>query len=117
MEQPPHKSLAPSWQPLAYALILILGVYIGINTGGSDGSGFERLSPRNALDGVLDRVEQMYVDPVVREELEKLHWRLFWRNWIHIASSFLLRSLPQWLNRWKATLKELAWSLSFNATR
>ncbi len=72
MEQPPHKSLAPSWQPLAYALILILGVYIGINTGGSDGSGFERLSPRNALDGVLDRVEQMYVDPVVREELEQV---------------------------------------------
>lgn len=72
MDQLPQKRMAPSWQPLAYAIILILGVYIGLQSGDSDGSGFQRMSPRNALDGVLDRVEQMYVDPVVREELEQV---------------------------------------------
>lgn len=72
MEETGKKSLAPSWQPLGYAIILILGVYIGLQTGGGGDSAFQHVGPRNALDGVLDRVEQMYVDPVAREELEQV---------------------------------------------
>ena len=66
------KSPSPSWQPLAYAVILILGVYIGLQTGGGSSSGMHIVGPRSALNGVLDRVEQTYVDPVVREELEQV---------------------------------------------
>ena len=57
---------------MGYAIILILGVYIGLQTGGGGDSAFQHVGPRNALDGVLDRVEQMYVDPVAREELEQV---------------------------------------------
>ena len=66
------KSPSPSWQPLAYAVILILGVYIGLQTGGGSSNGMHMVGPRSALNGVLDRVEQTYVDPVVREELEQV---------------------------------------------
>ena len=66
------KSPSPSWQPLAYAVILILGVYIGLQTGGGSSSGMHMVGPRSALNGVLDRVEQTYVDAVVREELEQV---------------------------------------------
>ena len=66
------KSPSPSWQPLAYAVILILGVYIGLKTGGGSSNGLNMVGPRSALNGVLDRVEQTYVDPVVREELEQV---------------------------------------------
>jgi carboxyl-terminal processing protease len=66
------KSPSPSWQPLAYAVILILGVYIGLQTGGGTSNGMHMVGPRSALNGVLDRVEQTYVDPVVREELEQV---------------------------------------------
>ncbi len=66
------KSTSPSWQPLAYAVILILGVYIGLQTGGGSSNGMHMVGPRSALNGVLDRVEQTYVDPVVREELEQV---------------------------------------------
>ena len=66
------KSLTPSWQPLAYAVILILGVYIGLQTGDGSSNGLNMVGPRSALNGVLDRVEQTYVDPVVREELEQV---------------------------------------------
>ena len=66
------KSPTPSWQPLAYAVILILGVYIGLQTGGGSSNGLNMVSPRSALNGVLDRVEETYVDPVVREELEQV---------------------------------------------
>ena len=66
------KSPSPSWQPLAYAVILILGVYIGLQTGGGSSNGMHIVGPRSALNGVLDRVEQTYVDPVVREELEQV---------------------------------------------
>lgn len=66
------KSPSPSWQPLAYAVILILGVYIGLQTGGGSSNGLNMVGPRSALNGVLDRVEQTYVDPVVREELEQV---------------------------------------------
>ena len=66
------KSPTPSWQPLAYAVILILGVYIGLQTGGGSSNGLNMVGPRSALNGVLDRVEQTYVDPVVREELEQV---------------------------------------------
>jgi len=66
------KSPSPSWQPLAYAVILILGVYIGLQTSGGTSNGMQMVGPRSALNGVLDRVEQTYVDPVVREELEQV---------------------------------------------
>ena len=66
------KSPSPSWQPLAYAVILILGVYIGLPTGGGSSNGMHMVGPRSALNGVLDRVEQTYVDAVVREELEQV---------------------------------------------
>lgn len=67
-----EKRPAPSWQPLAYAVVLIVGVYIGLQTGGGASSGLNAVSPRGALNGVLDRVEQTYVDPVIREELEQI---------------------------------------------
>ena len=66
------KSPTPTWQPLAYAVILILGVYIGLQTGGGSSNGLNMVGPRSALNGVLDRVEKTYVDPVVREELEQV---------------------------------------------
>ena len=66
------KSPTPSWQPLAYAVILILGVYIGLQTGSGSSNGLNMVGPSSALNGVLDRVEQTYVDPVVREELEQV---------------------------------------------
>ena len=66
------KSPTPSWQPLAYAVILILGVYIGLQTGGGSSNGLNMVGPRSALNGVRDRVDQTYVDPVVREELEQV---------------------------------------------
>lgn len=66
------KSPTPSWQPLAYAVILILGVYIGLQTGGGSSNSLNMVGPRSALNGVLDRVEETYVDPVVREELEQV---------------------------------------------
>lgn len=67
-----QKSPSPSWQPLAYAVVLIIGVYIGLQTGGGSSEGLRMVSPRSALNGVLDRVEQTYVDPVIREELEQI---------------------------------------------
>ena len=53
------KSPAPSWQPLAYAVILILGVYIGLQTGGGSSNGMNMVGPRSALNGVLDRVREV----------------------------------------------------------
>lgn len=67
-----QKSPSPSWQPLAYAVVLIVGVYIGLKTGGGGSEGLRMVSPRSALNGVLDRVEQTYVDPIIREELEQI---------------------------------------------
>ncbi|MBO74451.1 MAG: peptidase S41 [Flavobacteriales bacterium] len=67
-----RKSPTPSWQPLAYAVILILGVYIGLQSGGGASNGMHMVGSRSALNGVLDRVEQTYVDPVVRQELEQV---------------------------------------------
>lgn len=66
------KRAAPSWQPLAYAVVLIIGVYIGLQAGGGASNRLSPVSPRGALNGVLDRVEQTYVDPVIREELEQI---------------------------------------------
>ncbi|MAI23227.1 MAG: peptidase S41 [Crocinitomicaceae bacterium] len=66
------KSPTPSWQPLAYAVILILGVYIGLQSDGGASNGMHMVGSRSALNGVLDRVEQTYVDPVVRQELEQV---------------------------------------------
>lgn len=63
---------APSWQPLAFAIVLILGVWIGLLSGGESAGTFAPGSPRSALNGVLDRVEQTYVDPVMRDELEQI---------------------------------------------
>jgi carboxyl-terminal processing protease len=63
---------APSWQPVAYAAVLILGVYIGLSSGTDSTGTFVPGSSRNALNGVLDRVEKTYVDPVMREELEQV---------------------------------------------
>ena len=63
---------APSWQPLAFAVVLILGVWIGLLSGGESKGTFAPGSPRSALNGVLDRVEQTYVDPVMRQELEQI---------------------------------------------
>ena len=63
---------APSWQPLAFAVVLILGVWIGLLSGGESKGTFAPGSPRSALNGVLDRVEQTYADPVMRQELEQI---------------------------------------------
>lgn len=63
---------APPWQPLAFAVVLIIGVYIGMQTGDSGSSKFVNPASRGVLNGILDRVEQTYVDPVVRQELEEI---------------------------------------------
>jgi hypothetical protein len=68
--QRPNRT-APSWQPLAFSLVLILGIIIGRQFAGMPevGLGF---GSKSALSGVLDRVERMYVDPVIRAELEQI---------------------------------------------
>ena len=70
--QTPVQKTAPSWQPLAFAVVLILGVWIGLLSGNDATKTFAPGTPRSALNGVLDRVEQTYVDQVMREELEQI---------------------------------------------
>jgi carboxyl-terminal processing protease len=72
MSSSTKRKAAPSWQPVAFALILILGVYIGLKSGDNSTGTFAPGSTRSALNGVLDRVEQTYVDPIMREELEQI---------------------------------------------
>lgn len=73
MREPLTKSnSAPPWQPLAFAVVLIVGVYIGMQMGDSGSPQFVNSSARGVLNGILDRVEQTYVDPVVRQELEEI---------------------------------------------
>lgn len=70
--QTPVQKSAPSWQPLAFAVVLILGVWIGLLSGEDSTRTFAPGASRSALNGVLDRVEQTYVDPIMREELEQI---------------------------------------------
>ena len=111
------KSPTPSWQPLAYAVILILGVYIGLQTGGGSSNGLNMVGPRSALNGVLDRVEQTYVDPVVREELEQVALDAVLEK-LDPHSLFIsaeeLAALP---NPWRATLRASALSSSSSRIR
>lgn len=70
--QRPNRT-APSWQPLAFSVVLILGIILGRQFAGVPdvGLGFG-MNSKSALSGVLDRVERMYVDPVIRAELEQI---------------------------------------------
>ena len=70
--QSPIRKIAPSWQPLGFAIVLILGVWIGLLSGVDSTKTFAPGASRSALNGVLDRVEQTYVDPVMRQELEQI---------------------------------------------
>lgn len=64
----------PAWTPLAFAMVLVAGIWIGMGMEGGDarvallGGGAER----GRLVHILDRIEQTYVDEVRREELEAI---------------------------------------------
>lgn len=64
----------PAYQPMMFAIVLVLGLLLGMQTGGFEnqrvlmGSG----ETRGRLVHILDKIERTYVDPVVREELESV---------------------------------------------
>lgn len=67
-----NRKSPPAWQPMAYALVLVLGVLIGMQSGGLENQraligGDEG---RGRLVHILDKIERTYVDPVLRDELE-----------------------------------------------
>lgn len=68
----PAKSTAPPWQPMAFALVLILGVLIGRTQIGSGDGAYRSSHERGRVMHILDRIERLYVDEVEREDLENI---------------------------------------------
>lgn len=64
----------PSWTPLAFSAVLVLGIWIGMGMESGDARSalLGRGGERGRLVHVLDRIEATYVDPVMREELETI---------------------------------------------
>lgn len=62
----------PAWTPLAFAAVLVLGIWLGMGMEGGDArsSLLGGKTERGRLVHILDRIEDTYVDPVMREELE-----------------------------------------------
>lgn len=59
------------WQPLIYAILIIVGVYIGSNFGG-DSVMVHRAAPAdnpNKLVNIINKIDQMYVDSVEKKAL------------------------------------------------
>ena len=63
---------APPWQPFYFAVMLLLGVFIGTQSSDWNGNGLAHSGERGRLVHILDRIEQTYVDPIVRDELENI---------------------------------------------
>jgi carboxyl-terminal processing protease len=55
---------------MAFALVLVLGIFIGYQQRGENGSSLGFSADRGRVVHILDRIEQLYVDPVMREDLE-----------------------------------------------
>jgi carboxyl-terminal processing protease len=67
----PEKSRNGAFQPLIYAILLVIGVYIGANFGGSTVL-VNRRSPEsnpNKLVNILNKIDEMYVDSVEKSQL------------------------------------------------
>lgn len=67
----PEKSRNGAFQPLIYAVLLVIGVYIGANFGGSTVL-VNRRSPEsnpNKLVNILNKIDEMYVDSVEKSQL------------------------------------------------
>ncbi len=64
----------PSWTPLAFSAVLVLGIWMGMGMESGDARSalLGRGGERGRLVHVLDRIEETYVDPVMREELETI---------------------------------------------
>ena len=58
------------WQPLIYAALVAVGLFLGFLLDGGGGGGFG--GSRGALQEVLDRIEAMYVDDIERDRLEQV---------------------------------------------
>ncbi|MDG2208810.1 MAG: hypothetical protein P8K81_02360, partial [Flavobacteriales bacterium] len=55
---------------MAFALVLVLGIFMGYQQRGEEGSSSGFSTNRGRVVHILDRIEQLYVDPVMREDLE-----------------------------------------------
>ena len=67
----PEKSRNGAFQPLIYAILLVIGVYIGANFGGNTVL-VNRRSPEsnpNKLVNILNKIDEMYVDSVEKSQL------------------------------------------------
>ena len=71
-ESAPPRSPAPPWQPLAFALVLILGVFIGMSQNTSNEGPYGGSSERGRVVHILDRIERLYVDEIERDALEAI---------------------------------------------
>ena len=71
-ESAPQRPPAPPWQPLAFALILILGVFIGMSQNTSNEAPYGGSSERGRVVHILDRIERLYVDEIERDALESI---------------------------------------------
>ena len=71
-ESAPQLPPAPPWQPLAFALILILGVFIGMSQNTSNEAPYGGSSERGRVVHILDRIERLYVDEIERDALESI---------------------------------------------
>lgn len=62
----------PAWTPLAFSAVLVLGIWLGMGMEGGDARSalLGGTTERGRLVHILDRIEDTYVDPVMREELE-----------------------------------------------
>lgn len=62
----------PNWTPLAFAVAMVAGVWIGMGMDGEDArSALLGRGEGGRLGHILDRIEATYVDPVMRVELEE----------------------------------------------
>ena len=71
-ESAPQRPPAPPWQPLAFALILILGVFIGMSQNTGNEAPYSGSSERGRVVHILDRIERLYVDEIERDALESI---------------------------------------------
>ena len=69
-----ERQTRPSWTPLAFSAVLVLGIWIGMGMESGDARSalMGRGGERGRLVHVLDRIEATYVDPVMRDELEAI---------------------------------------------
>ena len=72
LESTPMRSPAPPWQPMAFALVLLIGVLIGKTQTGQRDVAYNGTSERGRVVHILDRIERLYVDEVERDVLETI---------------------------------------------